>query len=222
MYLFDVVNDQPPSRAQVLSERIVLPGVYQIVVEFRGFNDRSPQRILSRDQGAAGRKKPASCIYDFRNTTSEKWNYTAEIGKYDVGPLGKRDSARDFFEEFNFFVAAVGCRNFTRHLNDFTRLDGIDSLSAKLARQYCENTGPRADFHNDGPLANGFAQGLAVGIHTHPIRDHDSIASQAIHRISLASMQHSSWVSSPVSHRWRWSRRGQKLQRVLPGDAQCE
>ena len=102
----------------------------------------------------------------------------------------------ELLEKLDFVSTAIGGGNLTSHLNNFTRLDGIDPAGAKLARQHRENTRPRSDFHNDGSFANGFAQRLSISIHANAIRDHRAIAAQAIHRISRASRSRfAEWVT---------------------------
>ena len=134
--------------------------------------------------------------------TFEKWQNTPEIGKDDVGPDGKRHSVRHVLEKLDFVGAAVGDCYLTSHLDDLSRLDGVDSAGAKLACEHRENTRPRADFHNDGTFANGLTQGLNVGVHANVICDHRAVAAQAIHKLVVTRDSClRKCLPAPVSHR---------------------
>ena len=97
----------------------------------------------------------------------KKSQHTTEIEENDVGPQRKRHAVGELFEKLDFVNATVGSGNLTSHLNDFTRLDGIDPAGAKPARR--ENARPFADFDNDGAVANCIAS-LLISCQGHTLR----------------------------------------------------
>jgi hypothetical protein len=134
--------------------------------------------------------------------TFEQWQHTAKIGEDDVSAQGKRQAVGEVIEKIDIVSTTCSSGNFTSHLNDLTRLDGVDLSGTKLTREHRKETWPRADFHNHRSLANGFTQGLSVSVYANAIREHGAIAAQAIHIVTRASMTRSTqWVPSPVSHR---------------------
>ena len=180
-YLLNVVHSQPPGRIKVLPQAILLPGVYDFTIRFGSFRDRSPYCIFSRDHRSTGREKTPPPIDNSWDMALKKRKHIAEIGQDDVGASGKIHTMGKLFEEFDFGSTAIGCCNLARHLDNFSRLDGENPACAKLASQHGEDAGPRANFHDNGPLANSPSQRFRISFHADTIRNHRAVGSQAVH-----------------------------------------
>src|SRR5271168_1678355 len=113
----------------------------------------------------------------------ERRQHTAEIREDDVSPLGKRHAVRKILEKLDLIRAVIRGGYLTSHLNDFTRLDGIDSPRTNLTREYRENSGSRANLYDDRTFLDSLAQSLSVSVPSNLVRDHRSIAAQVIHKI---------------------------------------
>ena len=111
----------------------------------------------------------------------KKRQHGAKIGENDIGPTGKRHAVGKLLEKLNLFGAVIGGGNLSRHLNNLTRLDRIDPTGTKLAREHCENTRPRTDFHDDRSRANALSQRLCVSLHANAICDHRAICAHVVH-----------------------------------------
>src|SRR5436305_15283166 len=133
MHSLRVVYCQPPCGTEVLAERVLIPGVHQFAIAFWSFDDRNPQRVLSRDHSSAGRKETLPCIHNRRNMPLKKWQHASQLGENDIGTDGERYAIGKSLEKLDFVRTTVCSCNLTRHLDDFARLASEDSAGSKLA-----------------------------------------------------------------------------------------
>src|SRR5207244_12308988 len=119
---------------------------------------------------------------DSRDVALEKRQDAHQIGEDDVGASGKGHPVGKPFEKLDSASAAVGGSNLARQLNNLSRLDGKDSFGAELACQHREDTRSRANFRDNGFLANSPSQRFRISVHANAIRNHRAIGSQAVHR----------------------------------------
>lgn len=168
------------SDGKVLSERIVVPGVHDLVVFYGSLNHGSPNPILASDQRSAGRKETLSCIHNRGDMAFIQRKNSPHVGYDDVGTDWNRNFGGDIFEEFDLVGTSVCCGDFSRELDDFIWLNRINATCAELAGQNCDNSRPGADIHDHGAWANHSAKSVAKPVDPNPVRDHQPIPGKAV------------------------------------------
>src|SRR5258707_15533353 len=105
----------------------------------------------------------------------KKRQHSPEIRENDIGPKRKLHTAGKLFKKLDFVGAAIGAGHLARNLNYLSWFDGKDSARAELACKHRKNARPRADFHDNSSLANGFSEGLPISFRADAVCDHRAV-----------------------------------------------
>ena len=175
------VDHDPPRRLHIEAMAVTVPGGRHLAIRFRCLDDGRPHGITPGDQDATRFKESLSGISDRDQMLLVPRQDPAQVGDDDVGSLGKAHPSRPVLFEHDPIRVAIRRRHLPRDLDGVGWLDRVDATGTELTRQHREDARTRPNVEHDGARVDHLAKGLFVRIRSHPIGDHRTIGSDAIH-----------------------------------------